>query len=77
MGETANGQTVVRSKRVEVQRCQSRTTKRWYSPEDHQCPYAAVVNLDGEWLCQLHADKWVRGEGEAFRELEQTHEEQS
>lgn len=53
--------TVTRTKRVEVQRCEAMTNPHLFSPS-HRCPYAAVVHLDGEWMCQLHADKWVRGQ---------------
>jgi len=59
--------TVTRTRRVEVQRCEAITNPHPFSPP-HRCPYAAVVHLDGEWMCQLHADKWARGEGCASRE---------
>lgn len=61
------GDAVKRTRRVDVPRCQARTKPVWYSPNDHQCPYAAVTELDGEQLCQLHANLWVRGEGDAER----------
>ena len=37
--------------------------------KEHQCPYDAVVDLDGDWLCQKHADLWVKSEGRAAREM--------
>ncbi len=54
--------TVSRSRKVEVKRCEATTTERWYS-KSHRCPYAAVVCLDGDWLCKLHASKWAEFEG--------------
>ena len=53
---------VNRIRRTDVQRCEATTKGQWYA-EPHQCPYAAITNLDGEWLCKIHADQWARGEG--------------
>jgi hypothetical protein len=55
--------TVTRTRRVEVQRCAARTPPKHYRPDGGQCSYQAVVVLDGEPLCQIHADQWVRNEG--------------
>lgn len=52
-----------------TQRCEAICPPRTFTAE-HQCPYNAVVNLDGEWLCQKHADLWVKSEGQAARENE-------
>lgn len=60
--------TVERSRRVEVQRCEARTKPQWYRRNGGRCPYAAVTELDGQHLCQMHADLWVRGEGTAAQE---------
>ena len=35
------------------------------------CGECAITELDGDALCQRHADAWVRSEGEAAREREQ------
>lgn len=34
-------------------------------------PALAITQLDGEWLCQYHADKWAQAEGQADHENEQ------
>ena len=39
--------TVNRIRRTDVQRCEATTKGQWYA-EPHQCPYAAITNLDGE-----------------------------
>lgn len=55
---------VSRKRSVSVPRCTAETTARLYS-QPHQCPYAAVVQIDGDWLCQKHADLWAQAEGRA------------
>lgn len=30
-----------------------------------KCDKPSVTHLDGDWLCQTHADAWVRAEGHA------------
>lgn len=35
------------------------------------CGAVAVTNLDDEWLCQEHANEWVRGEGMAAAEMDE------
>jgi len=34
------------------------------------CDEPAITNLDGDDLCQIHANEWARGEGNAAREAE-------
>jgi hypothetical protein len=60
---------VSRLRPTKVRRCEATTTPRFYS-EPHQCPYAAIFELDGEWLCKKHADLWIRGEAQAIADLE-------
>ena len=55
---------VSRKRSVLVPRCTAETTARLYS-QPHQCPYAAVVQIDGDWLCQKHADLLAQAEGRA------------
>lgn len=35
------------------------------------CNQPAIVILDGDQLCQTHADEWVRGEGEWAARLDE------
>ena len=39
------------------------------------CDEKAITELDGDNLCQRHADEWVRGEGNAVREAEEAEAE--
>ena len=55
--------TVERLRSAKVPRCQAWTKPKWYSPKGHQCPFAAITELDGQHLCKMHADMWVRSEG--------------
>jgi len=66
-------ETVIRSRKVAVQRCEAITTQRLYSAP-HRCPYAAVTHLDGKWLCQKHADLWVIGENLTARDAQREEE---
>ncbi len=34
------------------------------------CEQPAITLLDGEYLCQRHADEWARGEGIAAAEMQ-------
>ncbi len=63
--------SVIRTRKVAVKRCSATTTPRLYS-KPHQCPYAAVAELDGDWLCQKHADLRVRAEAAAVRAAKAT-----
>lgn len=56
--------TVERTRRVKVQRCAAHTAPKWHRPAGGRCPYQAITVLDGDPLCKLHADQWVRGEGQ-------------
>jgi len=35
-----------------------------------RCAASSVTNLDGDFLCQDHADRWVRSEGRAAAETD-------
>jgi len=37
------------------------------------CNNKAITELDGDHLCKTHADEWVRGEGNAMHEAEESH----
>jgi len=65
------GDTVTRSIRIDVPRCKARTPPKRYRPKGGRCPYQAVVELDGDQLCQIHANQWARGEGQVFHDAEQ------
>jgi hypothetical protein len=40
------------------------------------CDEESITNLDGDELCQKHADEWCRGEGDAFYEQERREAEE-
>lgn len=47
---------------------EKKRTCDWGSKDDLCGP--VVTNLDGDDLCQKHADAWVKAEGEAARDAE-------
>ena len=58
-GAAMTDDSVIRTRKVAVKALLGNNHAGLYS-KPHQCPYAAVAGLDGDWLCQKHADLRVR-----------------